>query len=111
MKFNFKDLILPMYDNIEPKDRLDYFEGCLNVLSIKEEHKKYLQYSEKMRNLLIWCDYEDLPHFVATILAHDGCDIEQVLLDIRDEQEQLDEEASRDYYEMVRDAERAQGWC
>lgn len=62
------------------------------------------------RSLLIWCDYEDLPEFIAYIAYEAKLDIEKVLLSLyhdkrREEEEERRERERRDY-----DYKRDQGW-
>lgn len=104
------DKIKEFYDHIE-EDRAQYFEGCLLLLDDDEANIPYKNIGDdRLRHLLVWCQQEELPEFVAYALYYAGEDIETILLCQLEEQRELDREATEDYYERQREYREIQGW-
>lgn len=102
--------IRKFYDRIE-NDRAQYFEGCLMEIDDDGAHLRHgLCPDYKLRQALIWCDYEEIPSFVADLFILADIDIEDVLTDLLNEQRELDREATEDYEERQREYRELQGW-
>lgn len=90
------DLVRAFYDDIED-NRAENFRRALNAV-----HGNGVEAWES------WCEYESLAPAVGRVLAHYG-DIEDALLALISEQEQLDREATEDYYEKQQAYRELQG--
>lgn len=90
------DLVRAFYDNVE-EHRAENFRLALDAVRGKG-----------VGAWESWCEYESLAPAVGRVLAHYG-DIEDVLLTLISEQEQLDREATEDYYEKQQAYRELQG--
>lgn len=104
------DKIKEFYDRIK-EDRAQYFEGCLLLLDDAEMNIPYESIEDdRLRHLLVWCEQEELPEFVAYAMYYADEDIETILICLLGEQRQLDREATEDYEEREREYREMQGW-
>lgn len=77
----------------------DYYQG-----------KYSWEQDRKLRALLIWCDYEDLPEFVAYIAHEAKLDIESILNSIYHETQRIEDEERKERELKEYDYRRVQGW-
>lgn len=105
-----KDLISHLdkyYENLSSEE----IEHILLALESDYYQGKYSwEKDENRRNLLIWCDYEDLPEFVAYIAYEAKMDIESALTSLYQEARRIEEEERRERERREYDYKRDQGW-
>lgn len=93
------NLIYHYYDDVE-EDRARTFENAL----------AYIDNNVREEQVNRWCDLNDLPQMVADLLNYFGCDIQDILSEMLNEQEALDKEATEEYHELQRTYREVQGW-
>lgn len=63
-----------------------------------------------LRQALVWCEWEELPEFVAYLITATHLDLEDILNEIYHEHREEEKEAAEDYYERQQEYQRIQGW-
>ena len=98
------------YNDVK-EDRANHFEARLLEMDSDDANDRFgWCENEKLRRNLIWCEYEELPSFIAYLLFSSGIDMFRTISDFFNEQRHLDREASEDYQEIQEEYERMQGW-
>lgn len=63
-----------------------------------------------LRQALVLCEWEELPEFVAYLIAAAHLDLDEIFNEMYHEHRKEEEEATEDYYERQREYREMQGW-
>lgn len=64
----------------------------------------------KLREALVWCEYEEFPELVAKTVRNAEIDIYDLFIDLRHDRLLEEKEAQEDYEELQREYREIQGW-